>query len=203
MTKYQGTIGMSAAVARDHALNYLDIMSSYLKTMAHPMLYDAYDLGKLVSEASNVEAPRYVMNALNAMSVAPCWIVPTRGFTVESMDAHVKDILGTPSVYKNLYGEDRWSNEKAKNAMAVADLLRPTIKAFLYAHRTRSFVPSDVICLGLHGYDKKHKIDGPTAKFLNQMDRYFFKYLKTELCLFYDKSARFNGDQFFNYEVTK
>jgi hypothetical protein len=201
--QHQNTISIRADVARDNALNYLDIMSSYLKTMAHPMLYDAYDLGKLVSEASNVEAPRYVMNALNAMSVAPCWIVPTRGFTVESMDAHVKDILGTPSVYKNLYGEDRWSNEKAKNAMAVADLLRPTIKAFLYAHRTRSFVPSDVICLGLHGYDKKHKIDGPTAKFLNQMDRYFFKYLKTELSLIEDASARFGGDQFFNYGVTK
>jgi hypothetical protein len=192
------TFSMKANEARDHALNYLDIMRSYLKTMAHPTLYDAYDLGNRLSKVNkNLVAPRYVMNALNAMSIAPCWIVPTGGFTVNAMDAYVRQIIETQSAHHALYNS--YSVTESNNVMMVADMLRPTIKAFLYAHRTRSFVPSDVKCLGLHEYHKSYRINSRTADFLNQMDSYFFQYLKTDLGLIDDKSDRFAGDNFFNY----
>jgi hypothetical protein len=189
------------ANAEDFALDFLDIMGTYLKLGSRPVMYDAFDLfdnsaGTEVGVRTRDPWRHSLMTMINAQWPS-CSFTPMNAYTFDELLTYSKKIVGTKFVSERVYNNRYSTKDNKGDFFEVAKLLKPTIRAFLYSYYRRGFAPEDA---GVDCLDLKQPLPSynyQTADFLNRMDGYFFTFLKTELGISDD---RFHGvKRFFTY----
>jgi hypothetical protein len=180
-------------------------MQTRIHEFSRPIFYDAFEVGKRLGFVAEHGQNKYwntgevghrVMSTANALSLMPCSFTPIRAFTFDEMFQYATSMIKNQAVNHKVFG-NRYDGA-VHDFSSVVSLMKPTIKAFLYAHYIRSFGAYDAGCLDLK--QETYIDDRPTLDFLNSVDKYFFESLVAEIGLDGD-TGRFQGfNSFFTYK---
>ena len=211
---FHPTSTMTVKEAELYALTFLDIMKTYLRLWRRPLIADAFDVLGPSSNSSFLWSAAVMMNS---WSVAPCiqGLRSMHGYDKTEMIGIAKNAILSQFANRELFphtpghaeGDEgtRLAEDLKHNINfdSIATLLKPTIEGFLYGYMTRNFGPKSggIGCLGLDRW-KPSVYDTTTLAFLNHMDTYFFKALKTELGITTRNEYQLQGATRF-YEYTR